>query len=61
MWDFLFGYLVGQATGVSRIIRPILLVLLIGAICAGIIYACVVFHAISERSATPHVIPHSSH
>lgn len=60
MWDFLFGYLFGRATGISRIVRPLLWLLLIGVIFAGIIYAYVVFHAVSERSQTPHVHAHST-
>ena len=61
MWDFLFGYLFGRATGISRIVRPLLWVLLIGVVFAGFVYAYVVLHAVSERSQTPHVHAHSTH
>ena len=58
MWDFLFGYLIGRATGISRIVRPILWLFLIGVIIAGIIYVHVVSHAIQQRSHAPHVHTH---
>jgi hypothetical protein len=61
MWDFFFGYFVGRATGTSRIVRPLLWLLLIGVIFAGFIYAAVVFKAVSERSNSPHVHPHSTY
>lgn len=60
MWDFLFGYFVGRATGISRIVRPLLWLFLVGVVIAGFIYAAVVFHAISERSNSPHVHAHST-
>lgn len=61
MWNFLLGFLFGRATGMSRIIRPLLLLVLLGSIVAGIIYATVVFKAVNERSHAPHVHPHSAH
>jgi hypothetical protein len=61
MWDFLFGYLFGRATGISRIVRPLLWLFLIGVIVAGFIYAAVVFKAVSERSEQHHVHTHSTH
>jgi hypothetical protein len=61
MWNFLLGYLFGQATGISRIVRPLLWLVLIGAIIAGIIYASAVFNAVNERNQAPHVQPHSTH
>jgi hypothetical protein len=45
----------------SRSARMALFVFFLGAVIAGFIYAFVVFRAVSERSNTPHVIPHSSH
>ncbi len=61
MWDFLFGYFFGRATGIWRIVRPLLWLFLIGVIVCGFIYAYVVFHAVSERSQDPHVHTHSTH
>ena len=39
----------------------LLVVFFIGALAAGMIYAIVVFHAISERSEPHHVHTHSTH
>ena len=39
---------------------PVLVIFLTGIVAAGLIYAYVVFHAVSERSHTPHVHAHSS-
>ena len=65
MWNFLLALFVGTAAGSTRTaqrsVRPILILLLLGAIVAGVIYACVVFKAVSERNNTPHVSTHSSH
>ena len=58
MWDFLMGYLVGDATGLARIVRPLLWVLLIGSLAAGLIYTSVVLKAVSERSRASHVPAH---
>ena len=60
MWNFLLGFLFARATGASRIIRPLLLLLLLGSIIAGLIYAFAVFHAVNERSRPPHVHAPSS-
>ena len=61
MWDFLFGYFFGKATGAHRIVRPLLWLVLIGVVVAGFIYAGVVLNAVSERSNTPHVSTHRPH
>ena len=61
MWNFLLGYLFGQATGMARIVRPLLWLVLLGAIVAGIIDASVVFDTVNERNRAPHVQPHSTH
>jgi hypothetical protein len=59
MWNFLFGYLFAGATLRSRVWRLILTVVLVGALIAGIVYASIVFHALSERSGINHV--HTEH
>jgi hypothetical protein len=45
----------------SRFIRPLLLLILVGSVIAGLIYATVVFNALSERNRAPHVQRHSTH
>ena len=40
---------------------PVLVVVSIGVLAVGMIYAFVVFHAVSERSTNPHVHAHSAH
>ena len=60
MWDFLTGFFMVRATG-SRFIRILLVIFLTGALIAGVIYATVVFKAVTERSNSPHVHAHSTH
>ena len=65
MSDFWSGYGFGGAFGASktgrRIIRILLPLIALGVVIAGIIYASIVFHAVSERSSNPHVHTHSTH
>ena len=65
MWNFLLAFFFGSAVANTRtgrsILRPLLLLFVIGVLAAGIIYALVVFHAVSERSNNPHVHAHSTH
>jgi hypothetical protein len=61
MWEFLTGFFFARATGLSRVIRPLLLLFLVGVVIAAFIYAAVVFRAVSERSNSPHVHAHSTH
>ena len=61
MWEFLTGFFFARATGLSRIMRPLLILLFIGCVVSGVIYAIVVFHAVSERSQHPHVHTRSTH
>jgi hypothetical protein len=60
MWNFLFAFLSARAIGSSRFLRLTLMFALFGALIAGLIYAAVVFKAISERSSAPHVRTHST-
>jgi hypothetical protein len=60
MWDFLFGYFFGRATGIGRILRPVLWLLLVGLVVAAFVYAGVVLNAVNERNLAPHVQPHST-
>ena len=64
MWEFLMGLLLGDAIGKSflgRFVRPLLKLFALGLVIAGLIYACVVFRAATERSHAPHVHAHSTH
>lgn len=44
-----------------RWFAPLLIVVFLGLLAAGMIYAFAVFHAVSERSNTPHVSTHRTH
>ncbi len=43
-----------------RWFSTLLVIIFIGALAAGLIYAIVVFHAVEERSHDPHVHTHST-
>jgi hypothetical protein len=63
MWEFLIGLSIGDAVRKSplgRFVRPALALFLIGLLIACVIYTIAVFHAVSERSKTPHVPTHSA-
>jgi CBS-domain-containing membrane protein len=60
MWNFLFAFLSARAVVRSRFLRLTLLFVLFGALIAGLIYAAVVFNAVTERSHPSHVHPHTS-
>ena len=60
MWNFLLGFLFARATGISRVVRPLLLLIIAGALVAGIIYAVGMFHAAQERSSGSNVQHHST-
>jgi hypothetical protein len=65
MWNFLLALFVGSTVGstrtAQRIVRPLLVLFVIGVIIAGIVYVGVVVKAVSERSQPPHVHAHSTH
>ena len=44
-----------------RLMRVALVVIVIGSVFAGLIYAIAIFHAIAERNRAPHVQHHSTH
>ena len=44
-----------------RFVRLLLIVVFAGAVIAGLIYASVVFHALTERNQAPHVQHNSTH
>jgi hypothetical protein len=64
MWE-LWGHPIGGAIGATRtarrLLKPVVIIFCIGVLIAGVIYACVVFKAVSERSSSPHVHAHSTH
>ncbi len=64
MWNFLLAVFVGGGLGstrtAQRLIKPFLALFFIGVIIAGLIYAFVIFHAVSERSQAPNVHAHST-
>jgi FlaG/FlaF family flagellin (archaellin) len=60
MWEFLLGFLFARATGISRFVRALLLLVAIGVVIAGFIYASVVLRAVRERSQSDHVHTHST-
>ena len=65
MWNFFLALFAGSTIGSTRTaqrsVKPILLLVFIGVLVAGIIYVGVVLEALSERNNTPHVSTHSSH
>jgi len=61
MFWFLIDVLALRRWGLGRPFRILLLVVLLGSLIAGAIYAAVVFHALNERTSGHHVQHHSSH
>ena len=65
MWNFLLAFFFGSTVSSTRtgrrLMRPLLILLGIGVVVAGFIYASVVFRAATERSQSPHVHAHSTH
>ena len=61
MWDFLFGYFFGRATGISRFVRPLVLLLALCVTVAAVAYAVIIFNAVIERNQAPHVQHNSTH
>ncbi len=60
MFEYLLRVKALHRLGLGKPFRTLFVVVLIGAIIAGMIYAFVVFHAISERSQSPYVHAYSS-
>jgi uncharacterized membrane protein len=55
MWTFLFSYLFLRKLGISKPIRCLLTVLMIGLIVAALIYALGLFLTLEERTNPTHV------
>jgi len=60
MWSILTPFLIGRATGGWRILRALLLLIVIGAAIAGVIYAAVVFNAVRNTPENHNVQHHSN-
>ncbi len=64
MWNNGNGSSIGDALGALGLgrgfVKPLLKLFLIGVLIAGMIYAYVVFHAVSLRSRPRHVHAHST-
>jgi len=61
MFWFVVDVILLRRLGLGRPIRYVLLVFLLGSLIAGLIYACVIFDAIKERSYSPDVHTNSAH
>ena len=61
MFWFIIDVLTLRKLGLSRPFRYLLLIFFVGCLIAGVVYASIVLKAVSERSNSPHVSPHSSH
>ena len=61
MFWFIIDVLTLRKLGLGRPFRYLLLIFFVGCLIAGVVYASIVLKAVSERSNTPHVSPHSSH
>lgn len=61
MFEYLLRVKALHRLGMGKPFRAVFIVVLIGAIIAGMIYAFAVFQAVSERSQSPHVRTHSTH
>lgn len=60
MWNFLFGYFFARATGITRFVRPLLLLVIVGIVIASVIYTAVFLKAAAERNEASHVRTHHS-
>jgi hypothetical protein len=61
MWTFIFSFLLLRRLGLSRPIRVVLAVFMIGLIIVVLIYTADLFFTLEERTSAPHVHTHSSH
>ena len=61
MWTFLFSFLLFRRLGLSKPIRIVLAVLMIGLFIGVLIYTANLFLTLEERTSASHVHSHSSH
>ena len=60
MWTFLFSFLFLRRLGLSKPIRYVLVVFMLGLIIIVLIYTANLFLTLEERTNAPHVHTHSS-
>ena len=58
---YILDILLLRRLGLIRPIRYAILVVILGGLIAGMIYAAVVFHAVAERNQAPYVQHHFTH
>ena len=58
---YILDILLLRRLGLIRPIRYAILVVLLGGLIAGMIYAAIVFHALTERNQAPYVQHNSTH
>lgn len=61
MFWYLMDVLALKKLGLATPLRYLFLLLLVGCLIVGVIFATVVFKAVSERNNSPHVHAHSTH
>jgi hypothetical protein len=61
MWTFVVSFLLLRRLGLSRPIRIVLAVFMVGLIIVVLIYTANLFLTLEERTSAPHVHTHSSH
>lgn len=61
MFKYQVHALAMRKLGLRKPLGCLVLVVLLGCVIAGAIYVAVVFHAVEQRSDSPHVHPHSTH
>ena len=61
MFKYQVHALAMRKLGLGKPLACLVLVVLLGCVIAGAIYFAVVFHAVEQRSHSPHVHPHSTH
>ena len=61
MWTFVVSFLLLRRLGLSRPIRIVLAVFMVGLIIVVLIYTANLFLTLEERTSAPNVHTHSSH
>jgi hypothetical protein len=61
MFWYLMDVLALKKLGLARPLRYLFLLFFAACLAVGVVYAFVVFHAVSERSNSPHVSTHHPH
>ena len=60
MWTFVVSFLLLRRLGLSRPIRIVLAVFMVGLIIVVLIYTANLFLTLEERTSAPHVYTHSA-